>query len=154
MIDPQLFAILLTFLLAGAVKGVIGLGLPTIAVGLLSLAMTPAEAAALLIVPSVVTNLWQLAAGPSFVALAWRLWPMMLGVCGGTWLGSGLLTGAGTVLSVTALGVALAIYSILGLATVRLRVLPRMEPWLGPPVGIATGVVTAASRRSASRPAW
>ena len=40
-----------TFVLAGAVKGVIGLGLPTIAMGLLGLAMPPAQAAALLIVP-------------------------------------------------------------------------------------------------------
>ena len=93
MTDPLLVVILLTFLVAGLVKGVIGLGLPAIAVGLLSLAMTPAEAAALLVVPSLATNIWQLAAGPSFSALARRLLPMMLGVCLGTWAGSGLLTG-------------------------------------------------------------
>src|SRR4029450_4958570 len=50
------------FLLAGFVKGVVGLGLPTITMGLLSLAMTPAQAAALLVVPSLVTNVWQLGA--------------------------------------------------------------------------------------------
>lgn len=145
MLDLQLLAILLVFLFAGAVKGVIGLGLPTIAVGLLSLAMTPAEAAAILIVPSTVTNLWQLFAGPSFTALARRLWPMMLGVCIGTWLGSGLLTGADVAVSVTALGIALVIYAILGLTRLRLRVPPEHERWLGPPVGVATGVVTAAT---------
>ena len=36
-----------TFLLAGLVKGVIGLGLPTVAVGLRGVVMTPAQAAAL-----------------------------------------------------------------------------------------------------------
>ncbi|MGT2491239.1 hypothetical protein ACU4GD_13765 [Cupriavidus basilensis] len=35
-----------TFLLAGLVKGVVGLGLPTVAMGLLGLAMPPAQAAA------------------------------------------------------------------------------------------------------------
>ena len=55
---------LLVFVLAGLVKGVIGLGLPTVAMGLLSLVMPPLEAAALLIVPSTVTNIWQLLAGP------------------------------------------------------------------------------------------
>jgi uncharacterized membrane protein YfcA len=45
----------LTFLLAGFVKGVIGLGLPTVSMGLLSLVMAPAKAASLLIVPSFVT---------------------------------------------------------------------------------------------------
>jgi len=145
MIDPHLLAILLVFLLAGAVKGVIGLGLPTIAVGLLSLAMTPAEAAAILIVPSIVTNLWQLFAGPSFAALALRLWPTMLGICVGTWLGSGLLTGIDTKISASALGIALVIYSIIGLTPLKLRVPSAHERWLGPPVGIATGVVTAAT---------
>ena len=45
-----------TFLLAGLVKGVIGLGLPTVAMGLLGLVMPPAQAAALLLVPSLVTK--------------------------------------------------------------------------------------------------
>ena len=43
------------FLLAGLVKGVVGLGLPTLAMALLALAMPPAQAAAL-----VVYGLWGL----------------------------------------------------------------------------------------------
>jgi uncharacterized membrane protein YfcA len=143
--DPTLLAVLLTFLLAGIVKGVIGLGLPTIAVGLLSLVMTPAEAAALLVVPSFVTNVWQLALGPNFVALARRLWPMMLGICIGTWAGSGLLTGAGAASASVALGIALIAYSLIGLATFRFVIPPRWEPWLNPVVGATTGLVTAAT---------
>jgi hypothetical protein len=74
----------LTFLIAGLVKGVIGLGLPTVSMGLLSLVMAPAKAASALIAPSFVTNVWQLAAGPSFGRLARRLWPMLAGVVVGT----------------------------------------------------------------------
>ena len=84
----------LTFLLAGLVKGVIGLGLPTVSMGLFSLVMAPAKAASLLIVPSFVTNVWQLAAGPNFGRLARRLWPMLAGVVAGTLAGTGLLTGS------------------------------------------------------------
>ena len=83
----------LTFLLAGFVKGLIGLGLPTVAVGLLSVVMPPAQAAALLIVPAFVTNVWQLAAGPRILAISRRFWPMMMGICIGTYAGAGLLTG-------------------------------------------------------------
>ena len=43
-----LIVAILTFLLAGFVKGVIGLGLPTVSMGLLSLVMAPAKAASLL----------------------------------------------------------------------------------------------------------
>jgi uncharacterized membrane protein YfcA len=55
--------VLLTFLLAGTVKGVIGMGLPTVAMGLLGVMMLPSQAAALLLIPSTLTNLWQLATG-------------------------------------------------------------------------------------------
>ncbi|NWE72133.1 sulfite exporter TauE/SafE family protein, partial [Pseudomonas gingeri] len=67
-----------TFLLAGTVKGVIGLGLPTVAMGLLGLAMVPAQAAALLIIPATLTNVWQLAAGGHLPVLLKRLWPLLL----------------------------------------------------------------------------
>ena len=62
---PELIALIgIVFTLAGFVKGVVGLGLPTITMGLLSLVMAPAQAAALLVVPSLVTNVWQIAARP------------------------------------------------------------------------------------------
>jgi hypothetical protein len=54
--SPQRLA---AFLLAGFVKGVIGLGLPTVSIGLLGLLVSPAQAAAILVVPSLITNVWQ-----------------------------------------------------------------------------------------------
>lgn len=58
-----------TFLGAGLVKGVTGMGLPTVAMGLLGTVMPPAEAAAMLVIPSFVTNVWQLLAGPAMTRL-------------------------------------------------------------------------------------
>ncbi|HEX7127980.1 MAG TPA: sulfite exporter TauE/SafE family protein [Thermodesulfobacteriota bacterium] len=141
---PLLVAVASTFLVAGVVKGVIGLGLPTVAIGLLGLYMPPAEAASLLVAPSLVTNLWQLAARP-VAPLLGRLWSMMLGICLGTWAGSGLLATDESGRAATALGVVLALYAVAGLASVRPRVPPRAEPWLSPLVGAATGLVTAAT---------
>ncbi len=135
----------LTFLLAGFVKGVIGLGLPTVAMGLLSIVMPPAKAASLLIVPSFVTNVWQLAAGPSFRRLAYRLWPMLAGVVVGTLAGTGLLTGSHAGQAAIALGVLLIIYALLGLTSVRFSAPPAAEWWLGPLIGALTGLVTAAT---------
>ena len=140
-----MIVVTLTFLLAGFVKGVIGLGLPTVAMGLLGLVMAPTQAAALLIVPSSVTNLWQLAAGPRLRPLWRRLWPMMAGICLGTWAGAGLLTADGGGTATLALGVALAAYAALGLARVQLPSPGRAEPWLSPLIGALTGLVTAAT---------
>src|SRR6185369_5762127 len=95
------------FLLAGFVKGVVGLGLPTITMGLLSLAMPPAQAAALLVVPSLVTNLWQIAARPGLAALARRMATLLLGVCAGVGAGTGWLSGGSGGGVVVGLGLAL-----------------------------------------------
>ena len=134
-----------TFLLAGLVKGVIGMGLPTVAMGLLALALPPAEAAAILVVPSLVTNVWQLLAGPRFAALARRLWPMMAAVLLGTIAGAGVLAGNVAGLAKIGLGIALIVYAVVGLAGIRLSVAARHEAWLGPLVGAITGLVTGAT---------
>ena len=130
------------FVLGGFVKGVVGLGLPTITMGLLSLAMLPAQAAALLVVPSLVTNLWQIG-GAGVLALLRRLGGMLIGVCAGVAVGAGWL--GGRAWAGIGLGVALVVYAAIGLLHWRLRVRPAFEPWLGPLVGIATGLVTAAT---------
>lgn len=134
-----------TFLLAGAVKGVIGLGLPTIAMGLLGLAMSPAQAAALLIVPSTLTNLWQLATGGHLRVLLRRLGPMLVMIFVGTLLGSAWVGINSGPWAVHALGAALVIYALHGLAGPALRVAPEREGWLGPICGLVTGLVTAAT---------
>ena len=134
-----------TFLLAGLVKGVIGMGLPTVAMGLLALVLPPAEAAAILVVPSLVTNVWQLATGPRFGALARRLWPMMLAIVAGTIAGAGVLAGNVAGLAKIGLGAALLVYALVGLAGIRLSVGACREGWLGPVVGATTGLVTGAT---------
>ena len=145
-IGPALsLLVIATFLLAGAVKGVIGLGLPTIAMGLLGLAMSPAQAAALLIVPSTLTNLWQLAAGGHLLALMRRLGPMLAMIFVGTLLGSAWLGIDSGPWAVHALGAALVVYALYGLIGPVLRVAREREGWLGPLCGLVTGVVTAAT---------
>ncbi|MDB5777045.1 MAG: sulfite exporter TauE/SafE family protein [Herbaspirillum sp.] len=135
----------LTFLLAGWVKGVIGLGLPTIAVGLLGLIMTPTEAAALLIVPSFVTNAWQLAAGPALGPLSRRLRSMLIGICAGTLIGGWRFGADGGAFANAMLGIALAAYATAGLASLRLSISSSAERRLSPAIGAATGLITAAS---------
>ena len=134
-----------TYLLAGLVKGVLGMGLPTVAVGLLGLMLTPAQAAAVVVVPSLVTNVWQGLAGGALRTLVRRLWPMFLGICIGTviaavWLPSG--SGRAATLW---LGVALVVYAALGLFKVHFHVPKRGEGWIGLVVGIANGAISVAT---------
>ncbi len=133
------------FALAGLVKGMIGLGLPTIAMGLLTLAMPPAAAASLLVMPSLVTNLWQLARGPAFGALLRRLWPLLAGSCVGTFAGGLPSLAHAAPWTRVALGAVVALYGAWGLAAARLPAPGRHERWLSPLVGYLTGAVTAAT---------
>lgn len=135
--------VMAAFLLAGTVKGVIGLGLPTVAMGLLGMVMLPAQAAALLIIPSTVTNVWQLITGGHLIPLLKRLWPMLLMIASGTVLGS-MVIGIGPLMT-RALGAALSLYALSGLFLPTLRIAPRHEAWLGPACGFVTGVITSAT---------
>lgn len=137
--------VIITFLMAGMIKGVIGLGLPTVAMGLLGLAMAPTQAAALLIIPATLTNVWQLAFGGHLRPLVKRLWPLLLAIFVGTgagtlWLGIG--SGEWVV---RGLGVALLLYALSGLFLPTLRVSSKTECWLGPLSGALTGIITSAT---------
>jgi uncharacterized membrane protein YfcA len=144
--DPLLIALVVAaYLLAGFVKGVIGMGLPTVAMGLLAAVMSPAQAAAILIAPSLATNIWQMVAGPYLPALIKRLGTMLLGLFVGAWLGNGILTGANARPAASGLGIVLIAYALIGLSKVKFSVPRASEIWLAPIVGVLTGVVMAAT---------
>lgn len=139
---PLFAVVTATFFAAGIVKGVTGMGLPTVAMGVLGAFLSPLAAASLLLAPSFVTNLWQLLAGPRFGALVRRFWPMMLMIVAGTILGSALLAGGDTGTTTTALGIALVVYAATTLLARPLRIPERLERFASPVVGFTTGLVT------------
>jgi len=133
------------FLLAGFVKGVIGLGLPTVGIGLLGLMMSPAQAAAIMVAPALITNVWQALVGKSLLPLIKRIWPMLAGICIGTFIAAQWLPRANSGRATVWLGLALIAYAGLGLIKLDFRVPPAAERWLSLPVGALTGAITAAT---------
>jgi uncharacterized protein len=134
----------LAFLFAGWVKGAIGVGLPTVVMGILSIVMPPAQAAALMVLPAIGTNLWQMAAGPALIRLLRRLATMIVGVFIGTFATIGLLTKSAASAS-AALGLVLAAYGLYGLFARRFVVDPRHERWASPLIGVVTGLISGAT---------
>lgn len=135
-------AILATFLLAGTVKGVIGLGLPTVSLALLTVAIDLPSAMALLLVPSFLTNLWQALVGGHLTAVVRRTWPFLAVATATIWLGALALTRVDLWALSALLGVLLTVYAGLSLAGLRAAVPARHEAWLGPLVGAVNGVLT------------
>ena len=140
-----LLLIAATFLLAGFIKGTLGLGLPTVAMGLLAVTMPPGQAIAIVIVPEIVTNIWQTFVGGYFRDILRRLWPMMVGTVIGIWLNGGLLTGPYAAFGTVVLGVLLVVYAIVGLNKFSFKVARHNEKWVGGIVGLVTGVISAAT---------
>ena len=137
-----LIIIAATFVVAGLVKGVIGLGLPTITLAVLTVGLDLPQAMALLLIPSFVTNLWQGIFGGNFILILRRLWPFLVPAVLLVWLGGKIFTEVDHRLMTLLLGVLLAIYAALNLAGVRLTLSRAQETWVGPVLGAANGVLT------------
>ena len=134
----------IAFLAAGFVKGAIGVGLPTVVMGLLSIVMPPAQAAGLMVLPAIGTNIWQMLAGPALGRLLRRLAGMIVGIFIGTFATIGLMTRSAAGAS-AALGLVLAAYGAYALFARRFEVVPRHERWASPLTGLVTGMISGAT---------
>jgi uncharacterized membrane protein YfcA len=143
MFEPSMVLVVVgTFLFAGAVKGVIGMGLPTVSLGFLTVAFDLPTAMALMLIPSFVTNLWQSVVGGNARIILGRLWPFLLMSTVTVWIGVHALARLNPALSAGLLGAVLITYSIANLGGVRLAIPARHEAWAGSLIGSTNGVLT------------
>ena len=129
------------FLLAGAVKGVVGLGLPTVSLVLLTLVFDLKSAMAMIIIPSLITNIWQGFVGGELLRLVRRFWLMFLLTFISTGFAVKLLHVVDTDVLSTFLGLVTLIYALYGLATPKVPDLRPKESWLSPIAGIVNGII-------------
>ncbi len=129
-----------TFFLAGFIKGVVGFGLPVVVLALLVPTLGLKTAIALVVVPAVITNIWQALVGGRFREIILRIWPMLILGCGFVWVGVGFLAGADARLAAGVLGVLLASYAAYSLTQAQLTPPRGWEVWLTPLVGALSGL--------------
>ncbi|MCP4072809.1 MAG: sulfite exporter TauE/SafE family protein [Hyphomicrobiales bacterium] len=143
MYEPVVLIIIIcTFFLAGTVKGVIGLGLPTVSLGLLTVALDLPTAMALLLLPSFVTNFWQAMAGSNGTEILRRIWPFLLLATATVWIGATALTRIDLWLLSALLGGLLITYAVTSLRGIGLIINRQQEVWAGPLIGTVNGVLT------------
>lgn len=142
-IAPELILyVLAVYFLAGMVKGVVGLGLPTISLALIAAVFGLKEAMVLLLVPSFVTNFWQGVTGGQLVAILKRIWVMLAVLCGTTWFVTGIMVRSDAKLLSAGLGGVLILYAAISLATAQIPAPGKREVWMAPLVGFLTGIST------------
>ena len=136
------FAIFSAILLAGLLKGIIGVGFQTVGIAFLTVITNLPNAISLLLIPSLVTNLWQAGAGGELFTILIRLWPLIITASMMVWFGSIALTSVSLSYLSALLGVLLIIYSTFSLFGLRFEVKTKNEWWLAPFIGLINGVLT------------
>jgi len=130
------------FTLAGFVKGVVGFGFPVITLIILTLTIGLLDALAIIVIPTIVTNVWQGLSGPYLKDIARRMGLYILVSATFIWLTSAYLTVVDIRWPTAMLGSVLFIFALSRLLNVRLSVTPRWERPLSVPLGAINGMLT------------
>lgn len=142
--DLDLWAVIvvvLTFAVGGFVKGLLSFGLPLVMVPPLSLVFPVPTAVALVTLPILLSNAWQMLLTGGFRETLVRLWPLIATLLTGLVLSTHFLVELDeTVVLLIAAGVVLAFVAV-DLAGFTITVHPRHERLIGAAVGAAGGLI-------------
>lgn len=143
MWTPETLAIILfTFTLAGFVKGVTGLGLPTVALALLTAFLGLGPAMVLMLAPSLITNIWQAFAGNALMEILRRQWLLLLTGSLATIAFGGFAAFVDRAYLLLLLGIILCLYSGISLFTPQINLARTDHGWLSGMIGLITGAIT------------
>jgi len=133
---PGLITLVITSLLiAGLLKGVIGVGMPVVAFPLLSMLVDVQTAVMLLSVPLVVSNIPQALEGGRVLQALWSLAPVLVGMMPGVWIGVAVLLNVDPVVAKTIAGIVVVLVAALTLLAPELHIKQRLVL----PVGLGAG---------------
>lgn len=130
------------FVLAGFVKDVLGFGFPIIALVVLTLTIGLLDALALIVVPTLVTNVWQAVAGPHLREVLDRMWLYFLVAMVGVLIASQYLSVVNVDLLTAFLGTILFIFALSRIFNVHITVPENRETALSLVLGSVNGVIT------------
>ncbi len=136
----QILVTALAFLVAGIAKGAIGMGLPPVVIGIMSFAVPLENSIAMMVVPSMATNIWQAIYGGNFARLLARFRTMAVAAVAALLLVAVAFGHLGSPKAVAWVGVILVVYSALALTAWRPAVSRATERWANPLVGVASGM--------------
>ncbi|QPC41868.1 sulfite exporter TauE/SafE family protein [Kaustia mangrovi] len=137
----QIIVVALAYLAAGFVKGASGLGFSTTCLPILVLALGLKDALALVIIPSVVANIFLILSSGHLKETARRFWPLYAAQIPGIVAGLALLAWIDGAVATVVLGLVLGAYAAVALAQPEFRLAPGPERLLRAPVGFATAVI-------------
>ena len=130
----------LVFLFAGIVKGLVGFGMPTISLGLLTVFVGLNQAIVLILWPTLVTNIWQAFYGGHLRSLLHRFWPFFLASVLTLWFGTFMLVRLPVGAPDLVLGILMAAYAVPLLAGASFSIPEKLQTPAGVILGAINGV--------------
>ena len=140
-----ILVISLAFLLAGLVKGVVGGGLPAVAVPIMANVIAPAVAAAVTLMPVIVTNFWLLLQGGRFKEVLHRYWTFLLPLAIGSLIGAQILVTVPPATMALVIGGFVIILSPLPFIPKSWAIPEHTQKWLNPIAAGIMGIVGGAT---------
>lgn len=136
-----LAVVVASFLIGGLVKGLIGGGLPGIAVPIMALVVDPVYAAAVTLIPAMATNIYQAVDGKRMASVLRRFWPYYGCLALGVVAGSQILVGLPPHTAALLIGFAVVLMSPVAVVSNRFNISAKHEAWLNPTIGGSFGVL-------------
>lgn len=104
-------AVAAVFLIAGVIKGTLGIGLPTVSVGIMSQFLPPHTAIAIVVFPIVVSNFWQVVRERAGIETVRRYWLLIVTLVVSLWLTTFFVVRTSPELLLAAIGVAIVTFA-------------------------------------------
>jgi len=140
-IDPLVVTVAaVAFFLGGLLKGVIGMGMPLVAIPIIAIVMPVAKAIPLMLVPGYIMNVIQMRQSwhARTPVLIW--WPLFVGMAAGVFLGVQFATNAPEGLLRGMLGVIVVVFVLLSFARIQIPLRTVENPVAGLTMGGISGL--------------
>lgn len=136
---------LVGFAFAGVVKGMTGIGLPIVAISVLSSFLPAPLALGLVTVPIVLTNLWQVMQSGNLMEPLRRFWPMIACLLVFIWVGAQIVVALDADALFALLGTVVVLFTATNYVRPVMKVPPSAEIWAGPLAGAVGGLLGGVS---------
>lgn len=136
-----LFAAVVVYLLAGLVKGTIGIGLPTAAISLMAQFTDPRTAIALVIMPMLLTNAWQVWRTREHTHRIKQFLPLAASMSISIGVVSLVAPAVSIVLVTLLLGISVVLFAVVSLADAIPELKPRFNRQAQLAAGVSSGII-------------
>ena len=136
------FTATIAFVIAGFIKGVLGFGFPIIALSVLTLVIGLFDALAIVVVPTLIINVWQALSGPYLKEIFHRMWIYFAMAIMGILFASQYLKVVNVSWLTSLLGLILFMFALSRLFGLQIRVPHSKEPLISMVLGSVNGVLT------------